>query len=249
MPLNILWTGGWDSTFRVLMSSIVEERDVVPHYVIGFGRKSSLHELRAIAEIRNRLQKIDARAANRIEKLRLTPINEIGHLPEVTAAYERFASQAPLGIQYEWLARYASEAKVNDLELSIHRDDRAYAFLMGNVKANAEGTYKLRGASKDHSIVFGNFSFPLLETSKIEMKAAAETHDFISVLEASWFCHRPLGKQPCGICGPCIFTVEEGMAYRLPESSLSRYYRAKRKRRISATLKSLRNSIGFVRNK
>ena len=47
---KILWTGGWDSTFRVIELS---RKNVViqPIYVLDSGRKSTDYELKAIDKI------------------------------------------------------------------------------------------------------------------------------------------------------------------------------------------------------
>jgi hypothetical protein len=51
-PTQLLWTGGWDSSFRLLQLVLVERRPVRPIYVIDTGRPSTLFELRAMEAIR-----------------------------------------------------------------------------------------------------------------------------------------------------------------------------------------------------
>ncbi len=56
--IKILWTGGWDSTFRVIELS---RKNVViqPIYVLDSGRKSTDYELKAIDKIIQDLNKRD----------------------------------------------------------------------------------------------------------------------------------------------------------------------------------------------
>lgn len=49
--VNILWTGGWDSTFRVVELSRMEGITIQPVYVIDPNRKSVPYELRAMDNI------------------------------------------------------------------------------------------------------------------------------------------------------------------------------------------------------
>jgi len=37
-------------------------------------------------------------------------------------------------------------------------------------------------------------------------------------MEMTWFCHRPVRGKPCGLCAPCVYTIEEGLARRVPWS-------------------------------
>ena len=40
-PVQILWTGGWDSTFRLLQLLLELKLEVIPHYVIDDTRESA----------------------------------------------------------------------------------------------------------------------------------------------------------------------------------------------------------------
>lgn len=221
--IDVLWTGGWDSTYRVLSAAMVDHRTVVPHYIVDLGRASSLRELQAISEVRAVLAGIDPEAAARIEPLRITPVTEIVEDTELSAAYHRLTQQAHLGSQYDWLARYAKSKDLHHLELSVHVDDKAYHFLKGRVVATEEGSWTFDERVDTDEAIFRFFDFPLLEISKTQMKAEAERHGFIEALEKSWFCYSPIDQAPCGLCNPCRYTIEEGMEYRLPAKALRRH--------------------------
>ena len=222
--IKILWTGGWDSTFRVLYATLVDGKRVEPHYIVDTARLSSLHELGAISEIRDSLRMSNKEAYERISDLRLTLKSEIPDDRDITNSWERLKLKAPLGRQYDWLARYAKARNVIDLELSVHVDDKAHFFLNGNVEQIPSGGYRLsRGIIGDERI-FARFKFPILGYSKTQMRDTAKEHGFIETLEKSWFCHRPMNGMSCGMCSPCVYTIKEGMRYRLPRESLIRYH-------------------------
>jgi hypothetical protein len=42
-------------------------------------------------------------------------------------------------------------------------------------------------------------------------------------MELTWFCHRPIRGEPCGVCNPCIYTIQEGLGVRVPASGRRRY--------------------------
>jgi hypothetical protein len=49
---NVLWTGGWDSTFRVLELAITKKEVVQPHYILDNERASTPQELQAMEQIK-----------------------------------------------------------------------------------------------------------------------------------------------------------------------------------------------------
>lgn len=221
--IDVLWTGGWDSTYRVISAALIDHKTVVPHYIVDLGRGSSLRELQAISDVRTALANIHPEAAARIKPLRITPVTEIVEDTELSAAYHRLTQQAHLGSQYDWLARYAKSEDLHHLELSVHVDDKAYHFLKGRVVATEEGSWTFDKRVDSDEAIFRFFDFPLLEISKTQMKAEAERHGFIEALEKSWFCYSPIDQAPCGLCNPCRYTIEEGMEYRLPAKALRRH--------------------------
>jgi len=222
--IKVLWTGGWDSTFRVLYATLVDGKRVEPHYIVDMARQSSLRELQAISEIRDSLRMSHKEAYDRISNLRLTLKNEIPDDADVTKSWERLKLRAPLGRQYDWLARYAKSHNMVDLELSVHVDDKAHFFLKGNVELIPRGGYQLSRDITGDENIFARFRFPILRYSKPQMRDIAREHGFIEILEKSWFCHSPINGMPCGMCSPCIYTIKEGMQYRLPRESLFRYH-------------------------
>lgn len=88
-------------------------------------------------------------------------------------------------------------------------------------------TYKLVPCVDNPSVeLFRSFSFPLLDWTKVEMREYAAKHDFEYLMQLTWFCHAPRGGEPCG---PCGYTIEEGLSHRVP--------RKRRLRRILADVK------------
>jgi queuosine biosynthesis protein QueC len=222
---NILWTGGWDSTYRVLYLVLIEKKIVQPHYIFDVARNSSARELQAISEIRRELKRIDEEAFRRLRKTNITPITEIPACNEISEAYQSLREKAPLGGQYDWLARYAKSEGIDQIELCVElsENSKAYYFLKGNLIKNANGLYKLKAEADKGLQIFSYYEFPVVDLTKLEMKAKATQLGFIEALEKSWFCFNPIHGTPCGTCNPCISTIEDGMKYRFPEASIRRY--------------------------
>ncbi len=224
--VRVLWTGGWDSTFRVLYATLVDGRRVEPHYIIDTGRPSSLHELRAISRIRDSLRMYNKEAYERVSDLQITPQNEIPKDAEITNCWKRLKQRIDLARQYDWIARYAKSRNLTDLELCVVRDGHIHSLLKANVERTPVGIYRLKRdvAGDDGREVFGRFEFPTFEYAKAQMRDIAKEQGFLELLEQSWFCHEPINRRPCGMCNPCVIAVEEGMRYRLTRTALFRHH-------------------------
>ena len=51
-PINLLWTGGWDSTFRLLDLVLIKKKTVQPHYILDPDRLSTGMELKTMKDIK-----------------------------------------------------------------------------------------------------------------------------------------------------------------------------------------------------
>jgi len=152
-------------------------------------------------------------------------VNEIAADATTTARFERLRSRSHLGGQYDWLARFALQHGLDDLELAIHRDDKAAVFLQAHLvpddapgPAGADPGFRLRPDPPDEDLrLFERFRFPVFDLTKRDMQRLARERGFAEVMELTWFCHlpRPDGK-PCGRCNPCRYTAEEGLGWRIP---------------------------------
>jgi hypothetical protein len=239
--VHMLWTGGWDSTFRLLQLALLRGRAVQPHYIVDTGRPSTLHELRAIHAIREGLRDLSIDAARRVAPLHVVSIHDIAPDPVITGRYARLRSRGPLGTQYDWLARFVRQYGVRDLELCIHVDDKAEAFVRPHValyeSRDGDGWWAL-SPSVEHDpdlALFESYRFPLLRLSKLEMREIARAQGLLPLMLQTWFCHSPVGESPCGRCNPCVYTVEEGMGDRLQAVGMRRYRRDALRRRLAAT--------------
>lgn len=121
--IRVLWTGGWDSTFRVLDSAIRQKMKVEPFYVLDHGRGSTQTELHTMNKIR-------ALANDRAGEERIAPVRTIERRAltpsrQMTKAFHSLRSHAPLGTQYEWLAAFVAHENLSGIELAVHQDDKA----------------------------------------------------------------------------------------------------------------------------
>lgn len=221
--VDVLWTAGWDSTFRVADLLFHSDDIVRPWYVVDPYRRSATIELETQDVIRRALADLDPTATRRLLPAQIVTVDEIPQIPEITEQFRALLGKQFLGGQYEWLARLAESRRLV-LELSIHRDDRAHKVLAAAVD-NIDGSYRLVAGPVDPALeMFRRFRFPLFETTKLEMGDAARDGGFLRVMELTWFCHSPLRGKPCGCCNPCRYTRAEGLGRRVPPQTRGRLF-------------------------
>ena len=220
-PTHLLWTGGWDSTFRLLQLLLVERRCVQPYYVIEGARRASA-EQSAMRSIRELLRTSHPEASARLQETIEIPLDQIAADAHIFSHYENALYFGFIGGQYEWLARMCAQRGITDMELAIHCDDKARKLLEELIDGSRR-RLDPRCAGDARYELFHRFSFPLFDMTKQQMRSAARKEGFEEFMTLTWFCHRPRAGQPCGVCNPCIYTIEEGLADRVPLAGRIRY--------------------------
>ena len=214
---EVLWTGGWDSTFRVADLVLVHQAVVRPWYIEDDTRQSTRHELSAMDEIREALS-LQATEGELLETKRIEKKN-INRDPVVTEKFEELKARRGLGPQYQWLADLVLERHLEGIEVCITNSDR-FAFLLFG-ESDDDRSYQLIPHRPDldersPESLFNLFSFPTIGLSKSDMRQYAQEHGFAEVLYKAWFCHTPTrASRPCGFCTPCRVTYSQGLKERL----------------------------------
>jgi hypothetical protein len=249
---KLLWTAGWDSTFRLLEALLVRRKAVQPYYLIDPERPSTPEELRAMQRVAAAVAAQHPAAASLLRETRIHKGTDVRPDPEITARYQRLKARSHLGGQYDWLARFAEQRGLRDLELSVHRDDRAAAFLGPHVvlcDADGDPYYRLRDDPPDPDLrLFERFRFPVFEKTKRDMQRVASERGFADILELTWFCHLPTSQgRPCGTCNPCRYTIEEGLGRRIPLKGRLRFHRRRLVKQFKRPLRFAARWAGLKR--
>jgi len=221
--VDILWTGGWDSSFRLLQLLLLHRREVVPHYLLDPTRASTRAEVQAMQDIRDALFREHPHTRDLLQPLRTFDISLLAPDAAITDAFSQIAAERFIGSQYDWLARFGKQSGIGDLELAAgYRGGRIQAIIAGlMVKTDQHGlvSYRIdpRHSNTREFTVFGGFSFPLYELDKQETATIAAAQGWMEILAMSWFCHKPGARnEPCGYCNPCLYAVDEGFGWRIP---------------------------------
>lgn len=219
---HVLWTGGWDSTYRLLDILYTSDDDVQPYYLIYLGRKSTLIELRTMNHMMDKLSHFKNRLHNPIIRL----ADRYKYATQPYAGYlDTILTTHRIGTQYLCLAQFRDEQQRTDIELCAEKHGGAWHYIHPYVTCNKEKIHTMNNnAPEEMQGLFGGFHYPLFDMTKLDMEEQAHTGGFSELLELSWFCHEPIDDAPCGICPPCQSTIKMGLERRIGTKGLHRYH-------------------------
>ena len=229
--INLLWTGGWDSTFELLQTVLIYKSTVQPYYIIDPNRRSMNNELMAIRKIKEALFNSFPETKELILPIIFRMVDDIIIDPTIEMAFQEFKKEKHMGIQYLWLASFCKSEGIYDMQLSIEASDTPDPNLWdSNIQdilidenINNQVVYKIDPTfqgTKEYEI-FKYFTFPLIKITKVEMLQIARKRNWLSFINQSRFCLFPTKKgQPCGICKPCTQTLMEGFTHRMPQNRI-----------------------------
>jgi hypothetical protein len=216
---KVLWTGGWDSTFRVLSLVLIEKCPVQTYYIIDPFRWSLVHEFKAMSNVKRLLtQRYPELSALLLPTLYFDK-TDVGENLHLSASYEGLKNR--LGGQYEWLSIWADRFGVSEIELVIERSNSVvgcHSVISNYLSKEENGSRCIDQKYKGSPVydLFHRFVFSITDIYKLDMQKISKEHDFFDILSLSWFCHRPtFFSKPCGSCNPCKNTYEIGLKYRL----------------------------------
>ena len=223
--VHIFWTGGLDSTYRVVELSRTE-CVIQPHYIIINGRSTVDNELRAISDITAILNS-DKRTKAKILPPEKCSKNELEEYSDILSAWEllhkikKFNSS-----QYPLLAGYARQKKLK-VEMGIQFSEN------GTVVKVVDEAYLIdcpdnddvmmidpeRGSQEWASYtLFKDILFPksLYHKTKREEIEELKNLGYDKVLKKVWTCFHPVLGMPCGHCFPCKSAMKEGAGMMIP---------------------------------
>lgn len=231
--VNLLWTGGWDSTFRLLQLSSLEI-EIQPYYFIDRGRKSKDIEIKQMKLILEKIKKnkIFKASINDIIFVEVEDILANMKNEEVSTIYKELKEKYKLGSQYEWISLYCNSKNL-DMELGIEKSSQSKILkVLNNEECNLKNkendfleNRKIIGNRNSKFYPMGkHFIFAITEYSKKDMEEIAKNNGWLAIMKLTWFCHNPINGKPCGYCNPCKDAMNLGMEWRMPLVSKIRYY-------------------------
>lgn len=224
--INVLWTGGWDSTYRMVELSRMDA-EVQPIYIKDHTRPSLEIEMETVDRLYKEL-KNDSRTKAIIHEVKYIEDYDIEDNEEIRFAYENIRKSVRIGSQYDYIARLA--LTYPGIEVGIEKPNGEFNGCSAAIEKYGElvqhnGVYVIdkTNSSSDCNTLFGNMAFPIINTTELEMVKNIQTWGYTELMKGIHFCYTPRNNQPCGICRPCQQKMECGMEMLLPKRAHIRY--------------------------
>lgn len=226
--IDLLWTGGWDSTFRLLQILLHEKKIVQPYYVIDSTRNSLGVEIYFRNVLKEAIFARYPQAKNFLLPTIYINIDSIEPDDEIQQAYQDLKKHVPLGNQHEWLPRFCKQHQIYGMEMSTENGSTpeelwANARFLKNHFSDDPATlcerdFFLYQTSKK---LYKYFRFPVIHFSKQDMLDEAQKNDWLPILTKTWFCYQPLyipvkGYVACGNCVTCKYLKRIDFDWRIP---------------------------------
>lgn len=221
-PINLLWTGGWDSTFRLVQLMIESDVAVQPIYLVDDRRSSAPKEITQMWRIRDKLAELVPASEERILPTEYGSFRATRIEPHFHDAWEEVKKLGRVGSQYPILASFAEQRGIDRLELGIQKH-RADGFsIAGMLSPFLEGIETPAGVSSGlpENVpypfnLFARFVLPLVDLTKHDMRRLCRRWEMEAVMDLTWFCFDPVLGRPCGACQPCRVAISEGFGGRV----------------------------------
>lgn len=211
--IDIFWTGGLDSTFRLIQLLATTADLVQPHYIVRHEHSTGI-EIDTMIQIRRILVRKFPEVRSRF--LPTVYINEdlIQNYKDIDEEIEELRKIAKVRDQYQIMSSYCREFNIDQIEVSFTNETLRTLEEIGFYEQFKNATS------------FKSFTYPIIELTKKELFKYAKINDWDELLFMTSFCRRPKKKKisPCGVCGPCVDAVAMGMGFRFP---LKSYIKAK----------------------
>jgi len=226
--INILWTGGWDSTYRLLYLLVVKHLVVQPYYIIDHRRSSVPNELKAMEKIRHALAKTYPEKDPLLLPTVFTKKKQIKKNEAITHKFYGIAnaSRIALGSQIDWLARFADEKGLFDLEVCHEKKPSPSDFdslILPELQGKGHNCRLKNNINNKDLSIFKYFRFPTVHLTKLDMERLAAKYDFSHMMKLTWFCHKPVKNTiPCGRCNPCKMAKASGITYEFAKPDFIR---------------------------
>lgn len=233
--VNILWTGGWDSTFRLCQLSRMDGVEVQPVYFYKEGvsdRTNWKKEIQAQNTLLPLLRQKEATKACILNPIRLTE-KDLPQSKNFDQAFEKWKSSPLMPGQLHFLGKLP--LLFPKLEYCIEGPTlkrRQQGFKLGKTQVFLEehgfrfhfrpdgyADMDTSQADPELKLLWGGFTFPILGITEMAMVSIIRSWGYEDLFKYTWTCDYG-GEEPCGVCHNCETKWASGMLNFFPPSAI-----------------------------
>lgn len=227
--INLLFTGGFDSTFRLCQLSRMENVTVQPIYLV-FNKLDGIHgrpnrekEIAAQDAIISCLRTKSETKAIILDSIRVAE-SELPPDPDYTMAFEQWKGTGKVPGQYRLMGRLVllyPELEIGREGPTLRNRQRGLKvgktaqFLIDNgvkLTKQEDGSVILnfKHAKPGLEMLFGRYRYPILGIPETDMVPLIKDWGYEDVFKLTWTCDFG-GDEPCGVCHNCETKWDSGL--------------------------------------
>lgn len=232
--VNLLWSGGFDSTFRLCQLSRMDNVEVQPIYFFFSRRVNKFREIKAQNTILQMIRNRPETKAKILDPVRLTR-SDLPPDPDYDLAFQRWFTPANPAVSGQLVAlgkipllyphaEYCIEPAAPQNATKERPYGKTFAFMQDHgfrLTKNPDGSvsYDASNADPDIRLLFGRFSYPILLIPEIKMLPFIRQWKYEQIFQHTWTCNSDLDT-PCGICHQCQVKWDSGLSDMFPASAI-----------------------------
>ena len=223
--LEVLWSGGYDSTFMLCLLAKTKNVTIQPYY-LDIHRYIRNEEKRAIKEIFAILKrKKDLKA--KILPVKIVKEEYTQPSPDIVQAWKKYNGEPyKIGGQQVRIAEFSKThhgicwGQERYLETPGHMT--RLLIEKGNWKFTEDGVgyFDKEDCDADVYTLFGHLIAPVAKFNEQMMWEKIQEWGYEDVFEHIRFCYYPKDGKPCGMCLPCQVKMKKKMNFLFNEEAL-----------------------------
>lgn len=215
--INLLFTGGWDSTFRLCQLSFLPVK-VQPVYVCIRGHEDRTNwekEIQAQDKIISMLRQKKETKATLLDPVRLSA-DSLPKDAAFEAAFDNWYESGRIPGQLRYLGKlqnlypeleYCCEGPTLKRRQQGYKKGKLHVFLEEHgfrFKIQKDGSANMDTSKADDELklLWGGFTFPILGITETDMVIYIKAWGYEDIFRETWTCDYA-GDEPCGVCHNC----------------------------------------------
>ena len=230
---NLLFTGGFDSTFRLCQLSRMEGVEVQPVYLcFSPARSNEKNEIHAQDTILSMLRKRKDTKAVLLNPIRVHEY-DLPEAPDLDEAFQKWRHYPETPGQIRCISKLSRlfphlEYCIEGATLETRKQGIKYGKTRRLLTAHGfrffdhedgSTSFKCSHADSGLDLLWGGFRFPIFQISETDMLPFIHKYHYEDVFEHTWTCDFG-DKEPCGVCHNCETKWASGLPDFFPESAV-----------------------------
>lgn len=230
---NLLFTGGFDSTFRLCQLSRMEGVEVQPVYhCFSPARSNEKNEIHAQDTILSMLRKRKDTKAVLLNPIRVHEY-DLPEAPDLDEAFQKWRPFPETPGQIRCISKLSRlfphlEYCIEGATLETRKQGIKYGKTRRFLTAHGfrfldhedgSTSFKCSHADSGLDLLWGGFRFPIFQISETDMLPFIHKYHYEDVFEHTWTCDFG-DKEPCGVCHNCETKWASGLPDFFPKAAV-----------------------------